>query len=245
MYIAYNLLPTKIGVRRRISTHGLCFGSLMFHYEYTNLPFKMLYLRNAAHRPGNKTRHDRHHGGRKSNCDSHQIRFPLPTLQIALKLVRWNSKAFKLYFVFTIRMNVNVTYTYTNNYLKMWCIKISRLNRVDVEPKMQVFFKVGLFKMLREQQHPRPAEIRNVNVRWVWPFHTVIHFIVNCIMPPNFKPYCDFLNFIFLAQVYHGIFQSSLEHTKNGWAWSFYVPTEFMVLCITQSNFRLIPEILK
>ena len=193
----------------------------MFHYEYTNIPFKIQHLCNAAHRPVNKTRHDRHHGGRKSNFGIHQIGFPHPTLQIALKLVRWSSKALKLYLVFTISMNINVAYLYTNNYHKMWCIKISRLNHVDVEQKMQVYLKVGLFKMLREQQHPWLAKIRNVNIRWVWPFHTVIHFTLNCIMPPNFKPYCDFLNFIRMAQVYHGIFKRSVEHTKNGLAWSF------------------------
>ena len=27
----------------------------------------------------------------------------------------------------------------------------------------------------------------NVSISWVWPFHTVIRFMVNCIMPPNFR----------------------------------------------------------
>ena len=42
-------------------------------------------------------------------------------------------------------------------------------------------------KTFRERQQPRPAEIRNANMSWVWPFHTVIRFMVNCIMPTNFR----------------------------------------------------------
>ena len=53
----------------------------------------------------------------------------------------------------------------------------------------------------------------NANISWVWPFHTVIWFMINCIMPPNFRRYCDFL-----AQAYHGKFQSSVKHAKIGWA---------------------------
>ena len=51
----------------------------------------------------------------------------------------------------------------------------------------------------------------NAKISWVWLFHAVIPFMVNCIMPPNFRPLYDFLHFIFLAQAYHGKFQSSVE----------------------------------
>ena len=29
---------------------------------------------------------------------------------------------------------------------------------------------------------------KNANIKWVQPLHTVIRFMVNCIMPPNFRP---------------------------------------------------------
>ena len=63
----------------------------------------------------------------------------------------------------------------------------------------------------------------NANISRVWPFHTVIRFMVNCIMPPNFRLLCDFFNFILLAQGYHGKFESSVEHAKIGWAQPFYI----------------------
>ena len=72
---------------KKVNTHELCFMSLMFYCECTSLPFEMLHLCNAAHRPANKTRHDGHHGGRKSNFGSHQIGFLLSTLYTPLKLV--------------------------------------------------------------------------------------------------------------------------------------------------------------
>ena len=44
------------------------------------------------------------------------------------------------------------------------------------------------------------------NINWVWLFHTVIHFMVNRFMSPNFRPWCDLLNLsissIFLTQPY-------------------------------------------
>ena len=58
----------------------------------------------------------------------------------------------------------------------------------------------------------------NANISWEWPFHTLIHFMVNWVIPPNFMRKCDFLNFIFLFQAYHGKFQSSREQTKVGQA---------------------------
>ena len=30
--------------------------------------------------------------------------------------------------------------------------------------------------------------LENANISWVWPFHTVITFMVNGIVPPNFRP---------------------------------------------------------
>ena len=40
--------------------------------------------------------------------------------------------------------------------------------------------------------------------------------MVNCFMQPNFKKQCDILNFIFLAQAFHGKFQCSVEHAEIG-----------------------------
>ena len=80
----------------------------------------------------------------------------------------------------------------------------------------------------------------NVNISWVWPFHIVICFMINCIMPPNCRQQCDFL-----AQAYYGKFRSTMEHAKIGQAWPFSVATCFMVLCTIPQNFRPIAEILK
>ena len=58
----------------------------------------------------------------------------------------------------------------------------------------------------RQTIRSQPAEIRKYeHISWVWLFHTVIRF-----MPPNFRPEC------FLAQAYHGKFQSSVERAKIG-----------------------------
>ena len=90
----------------------------------------------------------------------------------------------------------------------------------------------------------RPSS-ENANVSWVWSFHTVIRVMVNYIMALNFRLWCDFLNFIFLAQPYHGKFQSSVERPKNGRAWTIQLAICFVVLCIISLNVRPIAEILK
>ena len=35
----------------------------------------------------------------------------------------------------------------------------------------------------------------NANIAWAWQFQIVILFMVHCIMPPNFRQWCDFLTF--------------------------------------------------
>ena len=83
----------------------------------------------------------------------------------------------------------------------------------------------------------------NTNTGWVWPFQIMNHFMVHCIMPPNFRPYCDFLTFpnmsyhpSSLVQAYHGTFQSYAQHAKT---------TYLMILYTIPPNARLTAEIIK
>ena len=65
----------------------------------------------------------------------------------------------------------------------------------------------------------------NANIGWMWPFQIMMHFMVHCNMPPNFRPQCDFLTFPNMShhpsdfvQIYHGKFQSSVKCAKIGQA---------------------------
>ena len=102
-------------------------------------------------------------------------------------------------------------------------------------------------KIRRSENDSTLGQLRseNANISWVWPFHTMICFMVNYIMPPNFRPKYDFLNIIFLVQAYHGKCQSSVERPMIGQIWPFLVAICFMVLCIISLNCRPISEILR
>ena len=106
------------------------------------------------------------------------------------------------------------------------------------------YSKVSFHLTRRSVKDSTPSQLGsdNANISWVWPFHTVIRFMVNCIMPPHLGPSCDFLDFIFLTQAYNGKFQSYTERRKIGQAWPFYIAICFMVQRIIPPNIRPIAE---
>ena len=84
----------------------------------------------------------------------------------------------------------------------------------------------------------------------------MIRFMVNCIVPPNFRPPCDFfnppLNFRPIAEILRMLcsdvvpgpgpclffkFQSSVERANIDWAWPFYLKICFIILCIIPTKF--------
>ena len=99
------------------------------------------------------------------------------------------------------------------NWVSEWVIKFNGLSRTEL---CNWNYEVPTVEFTRCSENDSTLgwpRSENANFSWVWPFHAIsmLRFVVNYIMPPNFTPWCHFLNFIFLAQAYHEKFQSSVE----------------------------------
>ena len=95
----------------------------------------------------------------------------------AKKWVKWRNvihsslSLSRLLFYFPLQIDTHISYNALLGYQQLQSMHVSKSN-----------------KTFRERQHLGRPRSRNANINWVWPFHTVICFMVNCFMPPNFRP---------------------------------------------------------